>query len=138
MYDFTKLNADPKLPHHYIIGVAIHPMNSGPKNRGKMFLKYGPVYFHHKDIQNVQNAALMSVDKVFKTSPKEASDMYDCRELVVAINGLKMAASANQASLHHFSSEFEIPDDWWEGYIKNANTVESIKEQLDAARMSGH
>jgi hypothetical protein len=80
----------------------------------------------------------MSVDKVFKTTPKEASEMYECRELVVAINGLKLAASANQATLHHFSCEFEIPDDWWEGYINNANSVESIREQLDAARINGY
>ena len=138
MYDSTKLKADPKLPHHYMIGVTVYPMNAGPKRRGKMFLKYGPVYFHHKDIENVQNAALMSIDEVFKTTPKEASDMYNCRSLVVAINGLKLAASVNQTTLHHFSSEFEIPDDWWEGYIKNANTVESIREQLDEAKMPGY
>ena len=138
MYDFTKLNADPKLPHHYMIGVAMHAMNAGPKHRGKMFLKYGPIYFHHKDIENVQNAALMSIDEVFKTTPKEASEMYDCQSLVVAIHGLKLAASANQATIHHFSSECEIPEDWWEGYVNNANSIESIREQLDAARINGH
>lgn len=136
MYDFTKIKADPKLCHHYIIGVAMRSMNAGPKQRGKMFLKYGPIYFHHKDIENVQNAALMSIDKVFKTSPKEASEMYDCSSLVIGITGMKMAAAANQATLHHFSSEYEIDDDWFDGFVKNANISKSIRRQLDDARIS--
>jgi hypothetical protein len=135
-----EMKADPKLPHHYIIGVSMYDMRSSPKRRGKMFLKYGPVYFHHKDIENVQDAAMMSVDKVFKTTPKEASDMFDCRNLVVAINGLKLAASANNSSLHHFSSAFKISDasDWFNGYVNNANIAESIRKQLDDARMPGY
>ena len=135
-----EIKADPKLPHHYIVGVSMYDMRASPKRRGKMFLKYGPVYFHHKDIENVQDAAMMSVDKVFKTSPKEASDMFECRNLVVAINGLKLAASANNSSLHHFSSAFEIPDasDWFDGFVKNANIADSIRRQLDGARMPGY
>ena len=135
-----KMKADPKLPHHYIIGVAMYDMKAGPARRGKMFLKYGPVYFHHKEIEDVQNAAMMSVDKVFKTTPKEASDMFGCQSLCVAINGLKLASQANNSSLHHFSSEFEIPDasEWFEGFVKNCNKVESMREQLDASRMPGY
>lgn len=133
-----KLKADPKLAHHYIIGVAVHPMKASPEMRGKMFLKYGPVYFHHNDIKNLQDAALMSVDKVFKTTSKEACEMYDCRQIVVALSGLKMAAAANEATLHHFSSEFEIPEDWWEGFVKNCNRIESMRKQLDESRMPGY
>ncbi len=140
MYDFTKLNADPKFPHHYIIGVAMHGMKSNAETRGKMFLKYGPIYFHHKEIENVQNATLMSIDEVFKTTPKEASEMYDCKSLIMSITGLKYASAANEATMHHFSSETEIPDvdEWFEGFVKNANTIESIRKQLDDSRMSGY
>lgn len=134
------LKADPALPHHYIIGVAMHGMMASPEKRGQMYLKYRPVYFHHSDICNVQDAAMMSVDKVFKTTTKEAAEMFDCRELLVAITGLKMASSANQATLHHFSSEYEIPDaeEWFEGFVKNANKIESMRRQLDEARIPGH
>ena len=135
-----EIKADPKIPHHYIIGVSIYDMRASPSRRGKMFLKYGPVYFHHKDIENVQNAAMMSIDKVFKTTSKEASDMFNCQNLVVAITGLKLAASVNNTSLHHFSSAFEIPDvsEWFNGFVKNANISESIRRQLDEARISGY
>lgn len=134
------LKADPSLPHHYIIGVAVHSARAIAERRGKMFLKYRPIYFHHSDICNVQDAAMMSVDKVFKTTSKEAAEMFNCRELVVAITGLKMAASANQATLHHFSSEFEIEDseEWFEGFVKSANNSESIRRQLDGARIGGY
>jgi len=137
MYDFTKIKADSKLPHHYLIGVAMHNMKDGPKHRGKMYLKYGPLYFHHSDIENVQNAALMSIDKVFKTTPKEAAEMYDCKSLISGIYGLKLAASANNATIHHFSCDFEIPDaeEWFDNYVKSANDIEYIRSQLDDARM---
>jgi hypothetical protein len=133
-----ELKADPKLPHHYIIGVAIRSMHS--LKSGEMFLKYKPVYFTHEDIKKVQDAALLSVDKVFKTTSKEAAEIHECRELVVALSGLKMAASANEATLHHFSSESEIPyyEDWFEGYVKSANTSKSTKRQLIDAKIKGH
>ena len=134
------LKADPNLPHHYIIGVAIHSMRSGPEVRGKMFLKYGPVYFNHSDIENVQNAAMLSVDKVFKTTAAQASETFNCRELVVAITGLKLAASTNQATLHHFSSEFEFenPDEVFEQLVASANISESTRRQLDDAKIRSH
>ncbi|MCF8019865.1 MAG: hypothetical protein K9L62_10740 [Vallitaleaceae bacterium] len=134
------LKADPSLPHHYIIGVAMHSMKSGPDLRGKMFLKYGSVYFNHKDIDNVRNAAMMSVDKVFKTTSKEATEMFECQELSSAITGLKIAAYANQATLHHFSSEFEFdnPDEVFESFVKSANISESTRRQLDEARIGGY
>ncbi len=133
-----ELKVDPKIPHHYIIGVAMHDMRS--EKAGKMFLKYGPVYFTHEDIKRVQDAALLSVDKVFKTTSKEASDIHDCRELVVSLSGMRMAASANQATLHHFSSEYEIVDfkTFFDGYVKNANKSKSMRKGLMDARITGH
>lgn len=133
-----ELKADPKFPHHYIIGVAIRSMRSS--QAGEMFLKYRPIHFTHEEMKKVQDAALLSVDKVFKTTSKEAAEIHECRELVVALSGLKMAASANEATLHHFSSESEIPDyeNWFAGYVKNANKSKSIKRTLMDARIKGH
>jgi hypothetical protein len=134
------LKADPSLPHHYIIGVAMHSMKSGPDLRGKMFLKYGPVYFNHKDIENVRDAAMMSVDKVFKTTSKEATEMFDCGNLTGTITGLKLAAYANQATLHHFSSEFEFenPDELFGMLVESANISDSTRRQLDEAKIGGY
>ena len=135
-----ELKADPNLPHHYIIGVSVYNTAHDSVNWGRLYLKYGPVYFHHDDIVNMQDAALLSVDKVYKTSTKEAAEMFNCKDLAVAITGLKLAASVNQATLHHFSSEFKFdnPDEWFENFVKVANISESTKEKLNDARIGGY
>lgn len=133
-----KIKADPKLPHHYIMGVSIYNMNSS--RSGEMYLKYGPVYFSHKDIMKVQDTVLLSMDKVFKTTTKEAADIHECRALIISLNGLKLAASVNGVSLHHFSSESEIPDywEWFKFFVKNSNKSETSKRKLLNARISGY
>jgi len=135
MLDLKKLKVDPKLFHHYIIGVAIHSMRSS--HAGEMFLKYGPIYFTNDDVERVQDAALLSVDKVFKTSLKEAASIHDCNDLIMSLTALKLSASANDSSLHHFSCEFEIPDswNWFDGYVANANKCSSVKGQLADAKI---
>jgi len=138
MYNLTELKADPKIPHHYIIGVAVYPMTASLNKRGKVFLKYGPIYFHHKDIKNIQNATLMSVDKVFKTTLKEASMMYNCRSIIVEMYGLRLAAATNQATLHHFSSTHLIEDDWFQTYVDLSNNVVSVRKELDNARIKSN
>lgn len=138
MINVFEVKADPKLPHHYMIGVVMHDMSSS--QAGEMFLKYGPVYFTHEDILKVQDASLLSVDKVFKTTSKEAADIYECRGLVVALSGMRLAANANNATLHHFSSISKIPDheSFFEGYVKNANKSKSIKKALMDAKIKGY
>lgn len=134
------LKAVPELPHHYIIGVAMYGMRHSAEIRGKMYLKFNPVYFHHSDICNVRNAILVSNDKLIKTTQKEASEMFNCRELIISLTGLKFAANSNDATLHHFSSEYKLddPEEFFESYVKNANTSESIRRALDEARIKSN
>ena len=133
-----KLKADPKLPHHYIIGVSMHNMRSS--RAGEMYLKYGPVYFSHEDIIKVQDTALLSIDKVFKTTTKEAADIHECRSLIISLNGLLLASSVNDITLHHFSCEFEVPDhwNWFDMLVNNANKCDSEKRKLLDARIRGY
>lgn len=133
-----EIKADPKFPYHYIIGVVMRDMRSS--QAGEMFLKYGPVYFTHEDISKVQDAALLSVDKVFKTTSKEAAEIHECRDLIVALTGIRLAANANDATLHHFSSVSKIPDheSFFEGYVKSANKSKSMKKALMDAKIKGY
>lgn len=130
-----ELKADPEYPHHYMFGVSMHDMRS--KHPGEMYLKYGPIYFTHEDIIKVQNAAILSVDKIYKTSSKEASEVFGCKDLVVSISGMRMAAMTNQVSIHHFSSKFEVSNynEWFVNYVKLANSIQSIKEALLNAKI---
>lgn len=132
------LKADPNIPHHYIIGVAITDMRS--KNPGQFYLKYGPVYFHHDQIVDIQDAAMLSADKVFKTTSKEAAEAFNCREFVIMFHGLRMAAMANHATLHHFSSEFELEnyDDWFVDFVKRANKYREERIKLFDSQIRGY
>lgn len=133
-----KIKADPKRPHHYIMGVAVSNMKA--RQPGEMYLKYGPVYFSHEDIIKLQDTVLLSMDKVFKTSTKEAADIHGCRALIISLNGLQLAASANGVSLHHFSCEFKVPDywNWFEVFVKSANKSKAEKRRLLDARIRGY
>ena len=128
-----KLKVDPKLPHHYIIGVTMKEMNT--KNPGEMYLKYGPVHFINQDVENVQDAILLSQDKVFITTTSESCQIHNCQSLVMALIGMKMAAKANHATLHHFSSEYAIEENWFETFVKKANTNKVTKKKLMDAKI---
>lgn len=128
-----KLKVDPKLPHHYIIGVTMKEMDT--ENPGEIYLKYGPVHFTNQDVENVQDSILLSQDEVFKTTTSESCQIHNCQSLVMALIGMKMAAKANHATLHHFSSEHEIEEDWFETFVEQANTSKSTKKVLIGAKI---
>jgi len=131
-----KLKTDPKLFYHSIIAIAVHPATSG-KFAGKMFLKYRPINFTNEDIEKAQMAAILSVDKLFKTTSAEAVKVADCEELAVELSSFKMAAAANQCTLHHFSSEFEMDEDSLKSIVNAANTSNYFKEKLKNSRIRG-
>ena len=129
------LKVDPKLPYHYFISVGIRSMKS--KDPGKMFLKHGPLKFTNNDVKKMQDASLMTQDKLFPTSNQEAIKMFGVGELTHGIWAMQMAASANECTIHHFSSDCEFPDDFWEGFVDRANTNQFEKEKIFGARIRG-
>jgi hypothetical protein len=138
-----ELNVDPNFPHHYIIGVAMHTLHS--KTPGKMFLKYGPVYFTNDDVERVGDSIILSKDKIYRKiynmKPSQIYKTNQCSELIMALTGLKMAAQANHATLHHFSSEVEMLDaeEYFEWLVDFANKPESEeRKKLDESRIKGY
>jgi hypothetical protein len=137
-----KLKVDPNLPHHYIIGVAMRDMLSSTP--GKMFLKYGPLYFTNDDVERVGDAATLSQDEIYKgiykMSNSDICDLNECSELVKTLWGLKMAAMVNHATLHHFSCEVELTDanEFFEGFVKRANKFESERRKLHESKIGGN
>ena len=127
------LKIDPKLPHHYLLSVGIHSMIGS--NAGKMFLKHGPIHFTNEDVENIRSAAILSQDKLFKTSDKECLENYNCTELAGSIRYMGLAAAANMCSVHHFSSAFKIDDKWFENLVDLANVSEHNKELLRKSRV---
>jgi len=127
------LKIDEKLYYHYFISVGVRTMMS--KTPGRIFLKHGPLTFTNDDVKNLQNAALMSKDKLFPTTNREAVEMYGVSEITHAIWAMTLAATTNQCTIHHFSSEDEFPDDFWEGFVDRANTCDFERSKLDGSRV---
>ena len=124
-----KLKVDPKLFHHYIVAVAIHPASAGDK-AGQMYLKYRPVHFTNDDVEKVQNASMLVKDKLFETNSAEAVKITGCDEIVTQLSGLRLAAAVNQCTMHHFSSEFELEEENFITLIESANKDEYLKKLL--------
>lgn len=123
-----ELKIDDALPYHFLIGVAVHTMRS--KDRGKMFLKYGPLRFTNDDIRKIQDAALLSQDKLFPTSKSDAIKITGVEEFVSTFSAMQLSASVNQCSLHHFSSKYDIEDEWFETLVEAANINKETEELL--------
>jgi hypothetical protein len=131
-----KLKTDSKLPHHYIIGVCVHPATAG-KQAGKIYLKYRPIHFTNKDVESMQHAAMLAEDKLFKTTNSEAIAAVGCERLSNELSSMKMAASANQCTLHHFSTEFETDEESFETIVKLANNLNYYKDLLKKSSIRG-
>jgi hypothetical protein len=131
-----KLKTDSKLPHHYIIGVCVYPATAG-KQAGKIYLKYRPIHFTNKDVESMQHAAMLAEDKLFKTTNSEAIAAVGCERLSNELSSMKMAASANQCTLHHFSTEFETDEESFETIVKLANNLNYYKDLLKKSSIRG-
>lgn len=136
------LKVDPENPHHYIIGVAIKDMRS--KNRGKMYVKYGPLYYTNDDVQRLADALMLLDDKIYrdiyKMTPGQIYEATSCNDIIMGLIGMKIAAQSNNATLHHFSSSVELPDadKFFDGYVERANVPDSKEMRgLDDSRIKG-
>jgi hypothetical protein len=135
LYKLFELKVDPLQPHHYIISIGIHPATASMEQAGKFYLKYRPIHFTNDDILNVAKARTAIQDKVFKTKPDEAMKMFNCQELIHHLNMITQGSYANNCSLHHFSANFEIEDDYFETLAELANKFKHEKELLVKSRI---
>lgn len=130
------IKTDPKRPHHYLIGVRIND-SVFSKTAGKIYLAYGPVYFNNDDVDNFKHAIMLSRDKLLHTSINQALEIFNCSSLTYNINGMKIAACANNSTLHHFTTEekFEDADEWFKIFVEGTNISKSSKNKLKEARI---
>ncbi len=128
-----ELKTDSALPHHYIISVGLTSIRS--KNPGKLFLKHGPLHFTNKDVENIRSAAILSQDRLFETTQGECLRNFECSRLAGGIRFMQLAANENDCTVHHFSSQYEIGDEWFVNLVDLANTSEHNKELLSKSRM---
>ena len=118
-----ELKIDPKFPHHYLICIGIQDLYSS--NPGKIILKYNPIHFTNEDVYKVSKAIVLSKDKLFKTKIEDSLAIHDESKLVHTVNSLLCSARANGCTIHHFSTEIEVDDSWFEAFVELANIKDS-------------
>jgi len=130
---------DNEIIHHYLIAVAVESAVSS--NPGKMYMKYLPIHWTSEDTKKLNIAKETSECKLFPSgiTMDQALDMFakDSRHLLSTMDGFFMSVIANQCSIHHFTSEFEIEEIWFEELANMANTIESSKELLNKSKIRG-
>jgi hypothetical protein len=128
------IKADKNFPYHYIVSVGCYSGINEPRT-GQFYLKYKVVSFTHDDIEKVRSAIMLGSDQLFKTNMKDAMNLCECNELVSTLSSLKFACRANIISMHHFSSEYEIDEDWFKNIVENAHRIESYRKLLQESLM---
>lgn len=132
MTKILDIKADKHFFHHYIVCVGTHSGINNPKT-GQFYLKYNVIHFTHDDIEKVRDAIMLGHDQVFKTSMKDAMNIFECSNMVSSLSSLKYACNANNISMHHFSSQDEMEEGWFENIVNNAHKVKYFKELLQRA-----
>ena len=133
MTKILEIKADKRLFHHYIICVVMK--NGVGEDAGTYYLKYKIIHYTHSFIEQLRDAIMLENDEVFKTSMNEAMEIFECKDLTSTLTALRLACKANNATMHHFSSEYEIDEDWFETIVKNAHKIDSYKKLLKESLM---
>ena len=95
------------------------------------------------DVQKVADSLLLLDDKIYRDIYKmTATEIYHTigsAELIMSMIGLKMAAQANDTTLHHFSCEWPIhgAEKFFEGYVERANKFDKELKGLKDAEIRG-
>jgi|WetSurSiteA1Bulk_404760.scaffolds.fasta_scaffold00793_6 hypothetical protein len=137
LYQLFGLKVEPLRNHHYIISIGIHPATASMEQAGKFYLKYRPIHFTNDDILNVAKARTTIEDRVFKTKPDEAMKMFNCQELIHNLTMISQGSAANNCTLHHFSADFEIEEDYFEMLADLANKFPYERELIARSRIGG-
>ena len=119
--------------YHYIIGVASYQALAGEK-AGKLFMKYFLSY-SKEEVQEFALAKTMVENEMWSTTYEEALKGTKCKGLLGNLYGLQLAAQINQATLHHFTSNFKIKEEFFKNLIDLANTSKIQRELLDKSRI---
>ena len=117
------------LPIHYLIGIAVHSHPRSEK-RGQLFLKYGPIVFTNKDVENLKLAIETHKGELIKTTLEDSLKIFDVSSLVSEIGMFKMSCKVNICTMHHFSSSQAFDDDYFEHMIDLANKDETMNKFL--------
>jgi hypothetical protein len=120
------------LKYHCLVGVAIRTARN--KDPGKFYLKYF-LQYNERDVNDVKKAITMSENKIWKTSLEEALHIHKKSELISTLNSMILASQANDASIHHFTSDYKFDEEHIASIVELANTHKYYRDLLDQSRI---
>lgn len=128
MADKFAVKGDPCFPHHYVFTVGVKDLKS--ENRGKFFIKHGPIYFHHEQLSQMSYAFQRMEDEVFRQNEEEALRAEGVYELILQLLLMRMSAKANNCTIHHMTFENRIRDNHLLSIVRSANIDNSMLKNL--------
>jgi len=119
--------------YHHIVGVATHPSLAG-KKAGKLYMKYFLSY-SKEEIQEFSLAKTMVENEMWSTTYEEALKGTKCKGLLGNLYGLQVASQINQVTLHHFTTNFKIKEEFFKNLVDLANISKTQRELLNKSRI---
>jgi len=117
-----KFNFDPNYYWHYLIGLR-RCYKSSTLDPPELVLKYGPIEFTNDDISNLWRSIVLSGDKLIKNTTRESTTVFGVSELVDMVRALLLMRRYNPGTtLHHFSSETQLSEEFFVELVRSANT----------------
>lgn len=120
------------MKYHCLIGVTVKSARS--EDPGKLYLKYFLKY-DESDVEAVKKAIEMSENKIWKTPVKEALQICNKSQLIDTVHSLILSSNANDATIHHFTSDYEIEEKYIENIVKLANHVTYYRNLLNESKI---
>jgi len=120
------------LKYHCLAGIAVKSARS--KDAGKFYLKYFLKY-DESEVEKAKRAIEMSENKIWKTSIKEALQAQGESQLINILHSFVLAVNANDATIHHFTSDSEIEEDCIANIVELSNTITYYKDLLNESKI---
>jgi len=105
------------------------------EDRGKLYLKYGPIVFTNEDVQNLKLALDTHKMVISKTSLQDALKLFNVSSIVATFSAFLISCRTNMCSVHHFSSDSAFDDDYFEELVNKANKDKGIFRYLKEAEV---
>lgn len=110
--------------YHYLITIGIEGINSPATGRVYLdnFLSYSD-----EDRKKVESCQKLSQDNLFKTSPEQSAEIFNCSKLLNDLQMILIRSKVQQTILLHYISEDQLDRQFFEEWAK-ANSLEDLKK----------
>jgi hypothetical protein len=110
--------------YHYLITVGIQGIDLSLA--GKIYLD-NFLSYNDKERKNVESCQKLSQDHLFKTSPEQSAEIFDCSRLLNDLQMILIRCKVQNTILLHYISEDQLDRHFFEEWVKS-NSLEELKK----------